>query len=318
MIIIIPAIIAAYSSMMNISDGSTFLRTTIADANGSWNFGGAALSDGTHSFAAAESNVAGNTGAASLPANPSIMSFSATPRTSFFIDGTGYQNHTAGQSWSLSSPDANTLRFEIRPGDHAWFDSGSVDRSEVASDQLIPSGTPIHIAYKFMLEPGAANTASWFVTAEMHNDDEALGPNVHTSPPFAIQLAGDHLQVWARYCPTGLDPSNAARNLTNLTLWTDPNAIQRGQYYEIKIQANVDNTTEGHLDVWVNGAEVVHYRGPLGYGVSTYWEEGLYRNAGPSEIVAANFRDLMVTTGSPTLGLSPHDWPDGAQLRRHE
>jgi hypothetical protein len=257
------------------------------------------LSDATPSFA---TDTAGNTSAASQPANgtvvPSITSFSATPRDRFFIGGTSYQSHTAGRSWSLSSPDDHTLRFEIRPGDHAWFDSGSVDRSEIASDQKIPSGTPINIVYQFMLEPGAANTASWFVTAELHNDDEALRPDVHTSPPFAIELAGDHLRVVARQCPTDLDPSNRAGNLKMLTLWTDPNPIQRGQYYDIRIQANVDNTSKGYLDVWVNGVEIVNYHGPLGYGAATYWEEGLYRSANASQTVAANFRGLTITTGS--------------------
>ena len=65
-----------------------------------------------------------------------------------------------------------------------------------------------------MVEPNGpngsfVNTAKgWFIVGQMHNDDWAMGPNVATSPPFAIQLAGDHLQIVARYCATGLNPSN--------------------------------------------------------------------------------------------------------------
>lgn len=254
------------------------------------------------SLAANGSDTVGNASAASqsikIKAAPSITSFSATPRTRLFIGGTSYQNQTAGESWSLSAPDDHTLRFEVRPGDHAWFDTGTVDRSQVASDPVISNGTAINIAYKFMLEPGPANTASWFVTAEMHNDDEALGPNMHTSPPFAIELAGEHLRAVVRYCPTGLDPSNRAGNLRMLTLWTDHSPVQRGQFYDIKVQANVDNAREGFLGVWVNGVEVVNYHGPLGYGAPTYWEEGLYRSADASQTVAASFRDLIITIGS--------------------
>ena len=33
---------------------------------------------------------------------------------------------------------------------------------------------------------------------------------VQTSPPFAIQLAGDHLQVVARYVLPGGNPSNGS------------------------------------------------------------------------------------------------------------
>ena len=63
-----------------------------------------------------------------------------------------------------------------------------------------------------------------------------------------------------------------------LTLWTDPNPIQPGQYNDIQIQTNVSNTSSGYLQVSINGAQVVNYHGPLGYGTPTYWEEGLYRS----------------------------------------
>ena len=140
------------------------------------------------------------------------------------------------------------------------------------------------------------NTASWFVAGEMHNDDTASG--VPTSPPFAIQLAGDHLQVVARYAAPGVNPSNAAGQLTMMTLWTDPNPIQTNQYNDISIKANVSNTSAGYLDVSVNGTQVVNYSGPLGYGSPTYWEDGLYRNSGPTESATADFRNLTLLTGS--------------------
>jgi hypothetical protein len=292
--------IAAAASIANIYDGLTFLGT--ADERDPWNFVGAGLSSGSHSFAASDTNTAGNANAASQPTNravtPSINSFSAAPNGAIEIGGARYWVETAGHSYSLTNPDPQTLRFEIRPGDHASFDSGSVDRSQIdgSAGQLIPSGTPVNIDYQFMLEPGTANTARWFVTAEMHNDDRASG--VATSPPFEIDLSGEHLQVVARYCPTGRNPSNLAGNLKLFKLWTDPNPIQRGQYYDIKIQANVSNTSNGYLQVWVNGTEVVNYHGPLGYGQATYWLEGLYRSANASQTVAANFRNLMITTGT--------------------
>lgn len=289
--IMIPAIIALTVSVVHISDGSTS-----ADRSHSRNLG----ADGTHSFPAMDTDTAENTTAALRPVSrtvvPSIASFTATPRTNFLIGSDQYEVETAGQHWSLSSPDDRTLRFEMRPGDRAWFDTGSVDRSQVERLSRIPAGTAIDIAYEFMLEPGAASTSPWFVTAELHNEDSEAG--VPTSPPVAIELAGEHLRVVARYCPTGLNPSNRAGNLKMLRLWTDPNAIQRGRYYDIKIRANVDNTSKGRLDVWVSGIQVVNYHGPLGYGFATYWLEGLYRSADRSRTVVANFRDLMMTTGS--------------------
>ena len=227
-----------------------------------------------------------------------ITSFTTTPKSSLDIGGTGFTVETAGKSYSLTEADSQTLQFEIQPGDQAWFDGGSaVDRSEIQDHTMIATNTPVNINYQFMVQPGATNTASWFVVAEMHNDDPAAGSNVHTSPPFAVQLDGEKLQVVARYCPTGEDPSNAAGNVKMLTLWTDSTPIVRGQYYNIQIQSNVSNTSAGYLEVSVNGVEVVNYHGPLGYGTPTYWEEGLYRSTA-SQTVTADYRDLSIATGS--------------------
>ena len=118
--ILIPAIMAVAGSMVNISDGSRLLGTTIADASGSRNSGAAGLSDATHGFAATDTHTAGNTSAASPPGGttvaPSITSFSATPKTQFYIGEGSYSVQGAGKSYSLTNPDPQTLRFEIRPG----------------------------------------------------------------------------------------------------------------------------------------------------------------------------------------------------------
>ena len=235
-----------------------------------------------------------------------ITNFTTASNTVLDIGGDPYFVETAAKSYSLTEPDAQTLQFEIKPGDHAYFDGSNVDRAEVdgAAKGYIPTNTPVNISYQFMVQPNGANgsftnTANWFVTAEMHNADKITG--VSTSPPFAIQLAGDHLQVVARYCAPGGNPSNSSSDLKMLTLWTDPNPIQTGQYANIQIQANVSNTSAGYLEVSVNGTQVVNYHGPLGYGTPTYWEEGLYRNSGPTQTVTADFRNLEITTGSAAV-----------------
>jgi hypothetical protein len=301
------AILVAAGSSMNIDDGLTFVAATTADAGDSRIFVSSGLSD-VHSFAATNTDTASNATAASRPETrtvvSSITSFSATPRTHFQIGGDSYQVQGAGRSYSLTTPDPQTLRFEVRPGDQAWYDAGhAVDRNDVALDPTIPVGTSISIDYQFMVEPNGpngtfVNTASWFTTAEMN------GYPAVSSPPFEIGLVGNRLHVMARYCPPGQVPSNRAGNLTQLTLWTAPDPIQPGQYNDIKMSANVSNNSSGYLDVWVNGTRVVNYHGPLGYGTPTYWEYGLYRSAGPPETAAANFRNMTLTTGSGPPGVS--------------
>ncbi|WBL81458.1 polysaccharide lyase [Bradyrhizobium xenonodulans] len=240
-----------------------------------------------------------------------ITSFSATPQTYLTIGGDRYYVQTPGKSYSLTNPDPQTLQFSIQPGDHAWFDGSSVDRSEImwagtagsTTTQYIPPGTPIAIDYQFAVQPNGpnntfVNNAWFFVTAEMHDGGTVAG----TSPPFAVQLNGDHLQLVALYVLPGGNPAQGSPDLHYQVLWTDPNPIVPGHYYDINIQANVSNSGGGYLKLAVDGKQVVNYSGPLGYGSQTYWEEGLYRNAGPTESVTADFRSLTMVTGSQAIG----------------
>ncbi|MBR0753291.1 heparin lyase I family protein [Bradyrhizobium jicamae] len=218
---------------------------------------------------------------------------------------------TSGKSYSLTNPDPQTLQFTIQAGDRAWFDGSSVDRAEImwagtagsTTTQYVPAGTPIAIDYQFAVQANGPNNtfinnAWFFVTAEMHDGGTVSG----TSPPFAIQLAGDHLQLVARYVLPGGNPAQGSSDLHNLVLWTDPNPIVPGKYYDINIQANVSNSGGGYLKLAIDGQQVVNYSGPLGYGSQTYWEEGLYRNSGPTESVTASFRNLTLVTGSMASG----------------
>ena len=237
-----------------------------------------------------------------------ITSFSSTPMTRFSIGGDVYGVQDASTSYSLTNPDSQTLRFQVQQGDHAWYDSSSVDRSEVSGATNIPGGTPLNLNYQFMVEANGSNGSftntadGWFIVGQMHNDDNASG--VGTSPPFAIQLVGNHLQVVARYVQPGQDPSNGAGNVQMLTLWTDPNPIQTGVYNNIQIQADVSNTGGGYLKVSINGTQVVNYSGPLGYGQATNWEYGIYRSTAP-ETVAVDYRNMTLLTGSSATVTSP-------------
>src|SRR5262249_30307754 len=139
-----------------------------------------------------------------------ITSFSTTPDSVFNIGGDAYRVETAGNSYSLTNPDSQTLRFEVHPGDKAWYDYAdgeACDRAEIdgSAGARIPVGTPINLGFQFMVEPNGPNgsfvntASSYFLIGEMHNDDKVSG--VGTSPPFYINFSGGHMQIVALYCP---------------------------------------------------------------------------------------------------------------------
>ena len=200
---------------------------------------------------------------------------------------TAYQIQNGGMTWSVSNPDSSTFRFELRPGDPSWSGDASTGRgrSEIAVNQLLPSGTPIHISYDFKVEPGAVDTASWGTTiGQLHN-----GPDNHGAA-LQIDMYYDHLRVIIRNGP-------AHSGEPSILLWQDPNLLVRGQTYHMDIQAFLSNDLQGSLVVTRDGTQVVNYHGAFGYGDPVYWKEGIYQNNVP-QTVAVDYSNLHISTPS--------------------
>jgi hypothetical protein len=220
-----------------------------------------------------------------------------SPGSFLNLDGRKYMVQDDGASWSLAMPDASTLRFEVREGDHIASDPFSKNRSEVAMQGVIKDGTPISLAYGLTIEPGAFNSASFCLVGQFH---PAQGTAVsYLGPPFSIGLSGERMTVNVGY-------TNAAGVSVTRPIFIDTANIVRGHDYGIKVQLRLDPYGGGRLIVTRDGLTLVNYTGPLGWkgegGV--YWKEGIYRATAP-ETLAVDFKGLSLGTGAPTaLGRS--------------
>ncbi len=188
-------------------------------------------------------------------------------------------------NWSLSNPDPQTLRFEVRSGDQWQYDPDYKERSEVSGDDLYHPGTTLTTSYSVMVEPGKANTADWIVLGQFHADDNV------SSPPLATELIGEKMAIVVRYHLPGESAVHA------FYVYQDPNNIERGHYYQMQIAVKFENDGGGFVDVYRDGKQIVDYNGPIGYGNDVYWKEGVYR-AESNETMAVSFRDLSITKDS--------------------
>lgn len=198
----------------------------------------------------------------------------------------GYSYHTSGESYSATNPTPTTFRFELRDGDY-WASGGTGSERAEISGPTYPYRTPIEISYKFTVEPGARNDASWTVLGQFHNQDYT------SSPPFAFTLKNDAdiLQINIRNDSTaryGMYPYSAP--------------LQRGHEYDIKAQLYFDTSQNGYAKVWIDGVRVLDYHGPIGYTNSdyAYWKEGIYRSSDGTVTMVADYKDLEIQTPSTT------------------
>ena len=200
--------------------------------------------------------------------------------------------YNALNNWALRAIDADTLRFEVRPGDELRWgaDVGThKERSEISAADHVALGENFHTGYDFMLEPGSTNTAKWLLVGQLIQLPP--DPSVAASPPVAIEMVGEKMSAVVRY-------QNAAGQTVEQRLWLDSSDIVRGQEYHLDIYANVSNDSSGRVLIVRDGQVVVDYSGPVGYdfGGELAWKEGIYRDASP-ETIAAQFSNLQVSHG---------------------
>jgi hypothetical protein len=240
-----------------------------------------------------------------------------------YVDGAPYYVENADVNgnapWAITQTGAQSLRFQLNPGD-TWADNGS-HRTEIAGGTIYAPTTTVNTSYQFMVEPGATNQY-WTVLGQFHSDDKSAITQSLTAdyPVFAVELTGkngsgqgDYLGIWADYALPGQTTPTAITATGTSSFgfaYVSPTPIVRGQYYSVQVEASFQNNANGFLEVWVNGAEVVDYHGPLGYGAGNYWKEGIYQDsANTTQSIAVDYQNLSISTGKPAPAPSPEPTP---------
>lgn len=211
--------------------------------------------------------------------NPLITNFKATDGVRWTgVGGREVSNHNGNKAHSLTRPDSQTLRFEVRSKDQWPWDAshGTSERSEMQWVSEAPVGSDFKVNYEFMIEAGPPFT-SWFLVLE-----QIQTPPGGTPPFFVgiennkhvVRLATDQSQT--RY----------------VYPFRDTVYIKRGHWYQMQVLVNF---TKGVCDITRDGVKIVNYRGPFGNtsGGSGSWQIGIYRNAAP-ETMAINYRNLVI------------------------
>ncbi len=217
-----------------------------------------------------------------------VKGFSPESGDTIRVDGLSYVVQNADQPWSISNPERDTLRFELRPGDVWADDPKSKERSEIDGNKIFAGDKPLDVQYDFKVEPGPKNTSDWLVIGQLHASDN------FSFPVFAVELIGERLAFHVHYRLPG-------EQFQDVFTYIDDAPIVRGEYYHVQFSVQEDVDGKGTLEVWLNGEQVVDYSGYIGYGYGAYWKQGIYR-AASSESIAVDFRDLSIQgTGASRL-----------------
>ncbi|OBZ96092.1 hypothetical protein ADU59_06900 [Pararhizobium polonicum] len=231
------------------------------------------------------------TGRTALDADTSASSSAVTPLPGDFLYRDGeYGNQSARKDYSIgarrSANNDLVLRFEVRPGERASFDGDNRDRSEITSSINFPKDEIVWNAYRVKIADGFSipdGEHSWFIVGQWHGskDDKR-------SPYIAAQVEGKDLVFLRRYIKDGKPASSEMYRMHD---------VPRGEWLNIVMEHKV-SATDGLLNIWLNGRQVVQFDGPLGYwdhAEAGYWKFGIYRSRDDADAVV-EYRDVVTTT----------------------
>lgn len=221
----------------------------------------------------------------------SIHTETPTPLAAKFLyENDKYVIHSAGKDYSVgarrSQNNNSVLRFEVKAGDRASFDKDDRDRSEATDSVHFPMGEVVWNAYRVKVADGFAVPSeenSWFIIGQWHGS-----ANDNRSPYIAAQMQGNDLVFLRRFLSNG---KQTAREMYRM------NNVPRNEWLNIVIEHKVSET-DGLLNIWLNGSQVVKFEGPLGYWDhqdAGYWKFGIYRSATDTNAVV-EYRDVVTTT----------------------
>ena len=192
---------------------------------------------------------------------------------------------------------AGTPVFRLEAGARDVLDPGNAARCELVSypmaESALPSGQTFWWALSFWADDWSGSHDEQLI-AQFHVREPR---NLLLNPFFALVVRGNALRVELRHNPLAL-PSQASTQLVTAARLTMPVR----QWVTAVVQARMANdaTQTPFLRLWLNGALVADYAGPLGYllppGGLAYAKAGIYH------WVAANDWDLAVPRRALLIG----------------
>ena len=212
--------------------------------------------------------------------------------------------------WAITEVDDHTLQFTLKPGD-LWPDNDS-SRSEIAGGTEYAANSVLNVSYQLTVQPGAADpNLDWLILGQVHADDNSsiVASLQDDYPVFAFHLTGanghkggDYLGIQAFYLPSGSNNPQDVTSSNDGYLYLSPTPIVRGSAYSIQVEGSFQDNANGFVDVWINGVQVVDYHGPIGYGSSNYWKEGVYEGYTQTQPITVDYANTMVSSGAYVSG----------------
>jgi hypothetical protein len=178
-------------------------------------------------------------------------------------NGVTYEAQCGAEPSAIQLSPAGIFRFSMRPGNGWPSDSSGAERVELAGwKSSLTGGRPIWAAWSMLYESDQWSTSDWCIIKQLFQ--RGGQPVVHVLKPGGILH-------WV-----GVDAGHTG------AAWPTRHSqrIERGVWLHfVETYRFAPDTGDGYWQSWINGRQVMEYRGPLGTrGASAcYSKLGVYR-----------------------------------------
>jgi hypothetical protein len=206
----------------------------------------------------------------------------------------GEQAKVAGRATLVTVGGVTAVRLHTEPGDNNVAGSGSNERNDLTTSQATSDGyegKEHWWAHSILfpddyVDPPESSSSSWNfgIVADFHNTTNGAGQaNFQVNAMPATAIASDR--------PTGLSFKIAYGDQTSPTEAIYPiGPVVRNQWYNFVYHVKWTSGTDGFFDAWVNGVQMMAYRGPTLYaGQGVYFKLANYHtpHGQPSSVIHA-------------------------------
>lgn len=163
-------------------------------------------------------------------------------------------------------------RFEVRYGDWRYGDS----RSEVARyGKYDTMGSDYWYGFSVYVYPSWQDSDYRSVLAQWHGTRD--NGEVSRSPPLSLRFIDGDFWVRIIHSSERIQTSNDG---TNVYPYISNEYAQKGVWHDFIFHVKWSYQSDGYLEVWIDGNQVVDYHGPVGYNDDRgpYFKMGIYRS----------------------------------------
>ena len=170
-------------------------------------------------------------------------------------------------------------RFELRTGD----DTGDGIRAEVKEEYRAPFGREIWYSFSTFIPSEFPIVETPTVISQWHASEDAGEDVAARSPILAHRYGSGNLVIDIRFSSQRIQRTNDGIRKVLYEQKSFPKGVWHEFIYRIRWSCHSD----GFVDCWLDGNQIIGYQGPVGYndGVGPYFKLGIYHHGGSKPFI---------------------------------